>query len=137
MAEIAALQRKLDNLRKSKNRSKKAKTAAAPQPPKATGAVSGSSKPKPAKNGHASGSKPRKSGGANGAPNGKARRESAAYDDDDDDDEEQADVGDVTLEQKQELAEKIQLAGEVVLNQAITIIQETTSLGDVSGAQAA
>jgi bromodomain-containing factor 1 len=145
--QIAELHRRLDQLRKSKaRRSSKSKTPGQPKASKASShgaaaAASSSKPPKAAKNGSASKPKKPSTGGAAGANgiNGsssstkKQRRESAATYAEDDGDESEGEVGNVSLAQKQELADKIQEAGPDILQQAIQIIQETTSLGDVSG----
>lgn len=76
--------------------------------------------------------------GLNGNGNGsgpKKGRKSKDYREDDGDESEE-DSGTVTLSQKQELAEKIQLADGETLNKAIEIITTTTSLGAVSTARA-
>ncbi len=133
IGQIAELQHRLDVLRKNKARKAKSKTSKpSTKHTTATYSTPSAKPPKAPKNGS---TKPKKaSNGVNGSASKKQRRESATiYADDDGDESEGGDVVEqVTLAQKQELADKIQEAGVDVLNQAIQIIQETTSLGDVS-----
>lgn len=131
IGQIAELQHRLDVLRKNKARKAKSKTSKpSTKHTTATYSTPSAKPPKAPKNGS---TKPKKaSNGVNGSASKKQRRESATiYADDDGDESEGGDVVEqVTLAQKQELADKIQEAGVDVLNQAIQIIQETTSLGD-------
>ncbi|WVR03392.1 hypothetical protein IAU60_000383 [Kwoniella sp. DSM 27419] len=74
---------------------------------------------------------PGANGNGHGAPK-KAKKSSQTQqfrDEDDDMDSEDEPTTTMTLTQKQELAEKIQLADADVLQKAITIIQQTTNLG--------
>jgi bromodomain-containing factor 1 len=56
-----------------------------------------------------------------------------SYRDEDDGEESEEETTNLTLTQKQELAEKIQVADGDTLTKAIEIIQQSTNLGAVSG----
>ncbi len=96
---------------------KKSAKASRPKQKKASSSRKQSvTKASPGLNGNVHSRKPRKS-------------KELGYDDEPDSEEEAATM---TLTQKQELAEKIQVAENVVLSKAIQIIQQTTALGSVS-----
>lgn len=75
--------------------------------------------------------------GVNGNGHAKKPRKSKemAYKDEDDEMDSEEEGQAMTLTQKQELAEKIQVAESDVLSKAIQIIQQSTKLGAVSGLQ--
>jgi hypothetical protein len=124
--QVAEIQRSIAKLREKKAQRKAARAASRGHPYKqAKAARPGPSKPRQS-NGHSP---------ANGSGR-KAKSSGIVYRDDDgvEDFESEDDSQQVTLNQKQALAERIQEADPDTLAKAIKIIQETTALGNVSHA---
>ena len=114
---MSDIQTQIDEIkaRQSTRRSKPAK----PKKTKSSGARKSFSKASPSRpNGHAGSSK-----------KSKKTKETKFKDDEEPDSEEEA--RNVTLSQKQELAEKIQQVDEATLSKAVDIIKETTALSSV------
>ncbi|WWD22326.1 hypothetical protein CI109_106817 [Kwoniella shandongensis] len=93
--------------------------------PKAKSAKSGSSQRKQSVSKHSPGI----NGNGHSKKPKKVKETAVSYQDDDEDMESDDEPTTMTLTQKQELAEKIQLADADTLQKAITIIQQTTNLG--------
>ncbi|TXT07389.1 hypothetical protein VHUM_03109 [Vanrija humicola] len=118
-AERAILDREIADLEAkiARRPPKQPKRKPAAKPAKAQRKYSTTSKSSPGANGHSAPKKPRK------------QKEAPAYRDDADSDEE---LQSITINQKQELAEKIQIAEADILSQAVQIIQASTQISGVS-----
>lgn len=117
-AERSALDREITELeqriaRKPQKQRKPKAPKAAPRPRKYS-----TSKPSPSSNANGVAKKPRKI------------KETMYREEDDDDSEDE--IQTITIAQKQELAEKIQVAETEILGQAVQIIQSTTNISGVS-----